>query len=67
MRLVKFKEGQQFKFFASNAIDVHAYKFQSTDKVIFTCAKSVFFSFVTYQIYFDFLSLTEHQKKNRKS
>ena len=34
MRLVKIKEGQQFKFFASNAIGVHANKFQSTDKVI---------------------------------
>ena len=26
-------------FFSSNAIDVYANKFQSTDKVIFTCAK----------------------------
>ena len=39
VRLVKIKEGQQFKVFASNAIDVYANKFQSTDKVIFTCAK----------------------------
>ena len=39
VRLVKIKECQQFKFFASKAIDVYANKFQSTNKVIFTCAK----------------------------
>ena len=39
VRLVKIKEGQQFQFFASNAVDVYANKFQPTNKVIFTCAK----------------------------
>ena len=71
MRLVKIKEGQQFQFFASNAIDVYANKFQSTNKVIFTCAKmqKTQFSFLLSgdQIYFDFLSLTDHQKKNWKN
>ena len=39
MRLVKIKEGQQFIFFASNAINVYAInKLQSTDEAVFTCA-----------------------------
>ena len=37
MMLVKIKEGQQFKVFASNAINIHANKFQSTDEVVFVC------------------------------
>ena len=39
MRLVEIKEGQQFKFFASDAIDVYANKFKTTDKIVFTYAK----------------------------
>ena len=65
MRLVKIKEGQQFQFFAFNAIDVYANKFQSTNKVIFTCAKCgrPSFLFFRQEIKSDFLSLTDHQKR----
>ena len=48
MRLVKIKEGQQFKFFASNTVDVYANKFQPTDKVVLLVPNEedpVFFSF----------------------
>ena len=50
MRLVKIKEGQQFKFFfASYTIDVHAKKFQSIDKFFLLVPINedlVFFPFV---------------------
>ena len=48
VRLVKIKEGQQFKFFASNAIGVYANKFQSTDKVAFTCTQWKRLSFLFF-------------------
>ena len=32
MWLMKVKENQQFQFFASYAIDIHAYEFQPTNK-----------------------------------
>ena len=32
MWLMKVKESQQFQFFASYAIDIHANEFQSTNK-----------------------------------
>ena len=61
VRLVKIKEGQQFKFFSSNAIDVYANKFQP----ILCQMKKTQFSFLLSgdQIYFDFLSFTAHQKR----
>ena len=49
VRLVKIKEGQQFRFFAFNAIGVYANKLQSTDKLFLLVPNEedpVFFSFV---------------------
>ena len=69
MRLVKIKEGQQLQFFASNAIDVYANKFQSTNKIFYLYQiQKTQFSFLLSgdQIYSDFLSLTDHQKKKKK-
>ena len=78
VRLVKIKEGQQLKFFTSNAFDVYANKFQSTDKFISTCAiffffffneeDPVFFSFVWGSNLFWFSKFNwSSKKKNRKS
>ena len=57
--------------FASNSIDIHANKFQFNDKVVFYLyqMKKKQFSFLLSgdQLYFDLLSLSEHQRKNRKS
>ena len=38
MWLMKVKESQQFQFFASYAIDIHANEFQPTDKAAFICS-----------------------------
>ena len=35
--LMKVKESQQFQFFASYAIDIHANEFQPTNKAAFIC------------------------------
>ena len=37
MWLMKVKESQQFQFFASYAIDIHANEFQPTNKGAFIC------------------------------
>ena len=37
MWLIKVKESQQFQFFASYAIDIHANEFQPTIKGAFIC------------------------------
>ena len=37
MWLIKVKESQQFQFFASYAIDIHANEFQPTSKAAFIC------------------------------
>ena len=37
MWLMKVKESQQFQFFASYAIDIHANEFQPTNKAAFIC------------------------------
>ena len=37
MWLMKVKESQQFQFFASDAIDIHANEFQPTNKAAFIC------------------------------
>ena len=70
MRLVKIKEHQQFKFFASNAIDVYANKFQSTDKVIFICANWRRPSFLLFcqgiRSVLIFLTLTDREIKESK-
>ena len=74
MRLVKIKEGQHFKFFVSDTIDVYANKFQSTDEVVLLVPNEedpFFFFFFFFlsgdQICFEFLSLTDHQKAGRGS
>ena len=37
MWLMKVKESQQFQFFASYAIDIHANEFQPTNEAAFIC------------------------------
>ena len=37
MWLMKVKKSQQFQFFASYAIDIHANEFQPTNKATFIC------------------------------
>ena len=48
MWLMKVKESQQFQFFASYAIDIHANEFQPTNKAAFICTtrwRPIFFLF----------------------
>ena len=37
MWLMKVKESQHFQFFASDAIDIHAYEFQPTNGAALFC------------------------------
>ena len=67
---MKFKEGQQFKLFASNITDAHASKFQSTDQLFYLYQlKKTQFSFLSSgdQFYFDFLSITNNKKKESEN
>ena len=71
MWLMKVKESQQFQFFASYAIDIHANEFQPTNKAAFFLYHKV----KTYlssllleeQTYFQFPNSPVHQRRNQKS
>ena len=56
MWLMKVKESQQFQYFASYSIDIHANEFQPTNKAVFICTT-----------YFQFPSLPVHQRRNQRS
>ena len=48
MWLTKVKESQQFQFFASYAIDIHANEFQPTNKAVFICTTGEDLSFLSF-------------------
>ena len=48
MWLMKVKESQQFQFFASYAIDIHANEFKSTNKAVLFVPQGEDLSFVSF-------------------
>ena len=66
MWLMKVKESQQFQFFASYAIDIHANEFQPTNKASFICTTFVPL-LLEEQTYFQFPSSPVHQRRNQIS
>ena len=67
MWLMKVKESQQFQFFASYAIDIHANEFQPTNKAAFICTTNVSSLLLEEQTYFQFQSSPVHERRNQKS
>ena len=70
MWLMKVEESQQFQFFASYAIDIHANEFQPTNKAALICTtRWTYLSSLLFgeQTYFQFPSLPVHQTRNQRS
>ena len=68
MWLMKVKESQQFQFFVSYAIDIHANEFQPTNKAALICT-TIFLSslLLEEQAYFQFPSSPVNQRRNQKN